>query len=376
MSLVICPECRSKISDKARTCPVCGYVGPDETLAIGAQTCKELERAEYRINPWKASPESVTLAKRDQEAIVGYLIDEGGLAKAAPAIIENLKQLGATDTQYVAKLTPQLKKMLAEGKLRFQYDKNGELMAILRDGKKQVIRKQLRLEEVVSDKAAAESINNLTTVSMLNQVLEEVREVQEAIGDLHVELQNDRLALAESAQDKLAQAQAIQDARLREAAILNAIAGATDAKHRLMRSFSLARAAIIENSGKGSLELVFEWRPEADKRLDAKAADAFDDLVQLMGATQVECAGWAMLGEYESARTALGSLRSFILANELDNPDTLLLINESGENSQKEIVDGFKDVAKRIEGLALQGEIEGATQKPLLANAEEPQDED
>ncbi|MEE1372178.1 MAG: zinc ribbon domain-containing protein [Parolsenella sp.] len=376
MSLVICPECGSKISDRARTCPVCGYTGPDETLAISAQTCGEIERTEYKIEPWRASPESVTLARKDQEAIVGYLIDEGGLAKAAPAIIENLRQLGATDTQYVAKLTPQLRKMLAEGKLKFQYDKNGELMAILRDGEKQVIRKQLRLEEIVSDKAAAESINNLTTVSMLNQVLEEVREVREAIGDLHVELQNDRLALAESAQDKLAQAQAIQDARLREAAILNAISGATDAKHRLMRNFSLARADIIKSSGKGGLELLVEWHPGADKKLDAKAADAFDDLMQLMGATQVECAGWSMLGEYESARTALEALRSFILANELNNPDTLLLINETGEKSQEEIVEGFKDVAKRIEGLTAREGIEGVKYQALPARAEEQQDED
>ena len=37
MSLILCPECCTKISNKATTCPHCGYVSDNPSLPISVQ---------------------------------------------------------------------------------------------------------------------------------------------------------------------------------------------------------------------------------------------------------------------------------------------------------------------------------------------------
>lgn len=350
MGFVECPECGSSISSRATMCPRCGYTSEDSSAPIALPGEYRRNQFNQRIEPWEAQDTSISLPQADQVAFLDFLVERGGVVKAFPALMESIKRIIGQETQYVAKLTPQLRKMLADGTLRFQYDKNGELMAILRDGKTQIFKKQLRLEEVAGDAAAAQAVNNLTMVSMLNQVLDEVREVREAIEGLHIEMQADRIALAEAAWDKLSQAQVIQDPRLRESAILNAISGATDAKHRLMSNFSLLLPKLRRDSEKSVVGLARDLLPGSEQAGRQRADDAMNDLIQIMRAAQIECVGWSMLGSIDASREALRSLRSFIIANELNNSDTLLLINEGAEESREEITFGLAETAKKIEG--------------------------
>lgn len=62
------------------------------------------------------------------------------------------------------------------------------------------------------------------------QILDEIEYVGDAIKQIHIELQNDRIAMAESSRDKLLQARRIQDTKLREIAVLNVVNSATDSK--------------------------------------------------------------------------------------------------------------------------------------------------
>lgn len=351
MSLFICPECGTRISETARFCPHCGYTGEKPSSALAIQGGAEAISVDYRIEPWKADSGLAKLPEEDQRSLVKFLVDRGGLEKVFPAVAENIRHLVGSDTQYVAKLTPHIRKLLNEGKLRFQYDRNGELMAVLRDGKEQVFRKQVRLEEVVGDAGAAQALNNLATMAILNQVLDEVKEVRKAIYDLHVELQNDRIAYADSAWDKLSQAQVIRDSRPRENAIINAISSATDAKHLLMRNFEQEMRKIRADSDKGVLDFIKTSTPNAAKEARLRSADAIDDVARIMRAAQVECVGWSMLGSLDASREALKSLRSFIVANELSDGDTLLLINESAADGRKDIAMGLAATAKKISAL-------------------------
>lgn len=86
------------------------------------------------------------------------------------------------------------------------------------------------------------------------QILDEIEYVGDAIREIHVELQNDRLAMAEGARDKLVQTRLIQDAKLREAAMLDVIHSATDAKRVLMRNFSQNMYHITEHSQKSDFQ--------------------------------------------------------------------------------------------------------------------------
>lgn len=39
MSLIRCPECNAKVSDKVLACPRCGFVAEDHLLPISQQVC-------------------------------------------------------------------------------------------------------------------------------------------------------------------------------------------------------------------------------------------------------------------------------------------------------------------------------------------------
>ena len=75
--------------------------------------------------------------------------------------------------------------------------------------------KQVRLEDMALTPNLTQSLNNLSTHAVMAQILDEIEYVGDAIREIHVELQNDRLAMSEGARDKLMQARLIQDAKLR-----------------------------------------------------------------------------------------------------------------------------------------------------------------
>ena len=267
------------------------------------------------------------------------------------------------DSVYVAKMSPYVKKLIAQGKLAFQFDKNGECMAILKNVKSQKWAKHLRLEEAQIHPQFGQSLNNLTTLAYMTQILDEIENVSEAIKELHIELQNDRLALAEAAWDKMLQAQEIQDSRLREAAIMDAIAAATEAKHLLMRNFSQCRKRIEQNSGKGQIQLVMEIGKSGN--LESNASDAFQDLVSITNAVQVECQGYAALGEYEATKQCLMQFKGFIEDNKLDDNDTLLLINGALKKKQINVVHEFSEIVLQISSIDGIPKLETGTKQPI-----------
>lgn len=206
------------------------------------------------------------------------------------------------------------------------------------------------------------------------QILDEIEYVGDAIREIHIELQNDRLAMAESARDKLKQARMIQDAKLREIALLGIVNSATDAKRILMRNFTQNMLHIVKHSHKSDLQLILS--PKSEKDISTKAIDAFQSLVYITNAVQTECEGYAMLGEYEPCRECLLEFKSFIEENKLDQRDTLLLLNENSAQKRIEIVDEFSDIASRITTFDVStGQIEHQM-RGLLTGSEEGGDAD
>ena len=91
---------------------------------------------------------------------------------------------------------------------------------------------------------------------------------------------------------------------------------------------------------------VVEYGKERD--VPTKAVDAFQDLISITNCVQIECEGYAMLGEYEACRESLLEFRSFVKDNRLDEKDTLLHLNGSLETKQPAVVKEFGDIAKKI----------------------------
>ncbi|MCD8148835.1 MAG: hypothetical protein LUE92_04560 [Clostridiales bacterium] len=183
-----------------------------------------------------------------------------------------------------------------------------------------------------------------------------MEDVGEAIREIHVELQNDRIAMGESARDQLMQARRIQDARLREVFMMEAVRSATDAKRVLMRNFSQNIFQIKGHAQKSDLQMLFDLKGEKD--ISRKAIDAFQDLVYITNAVQIECEGYAMLGEYEPCKECLEEFKLFIEENKLNERDTLLLLNENSSQKRIDIVNEFSDIAAKITTFDSTGKID------------------
>ena len=61
MGLILCPECGTKISDRALTCPHCGYSSENRMLPISIQDQFEMvPRFEYEIEEWDPNRDDLT----------------------------------------------------------------------------------------------------------------------------------------------------------------------------------------------------------------------------------------------------------------------------------------------------------------------------
>ncbi len=346
MGLILCPECGTKISDRATACPHCGFQSVDVTKPICEQDQYEMVPVfEYDIVDGNSSDENLrVISYEDNRRLVNHFGKWENIKIELPAIAEVIESLANKEHVMVAKMDDYVKDLIDKGIYKFTIDKQGEILPTIRDAKGIV--KQVRLEDMALAPNLVQSLNNLSVHAVMTQILDEIKYVEMSIRDLHVEMQNDRLAKIEGSRDQLKQAQKIRDTRLRELALLGAINNATEAKNILMRNFSQNRNYVMKNSGKNYMHLMQNTKEK--KEISVKADDATQSLVYITNAVQTECMGFAMLGEYEPCRECLDEFKKFIVDNKLDDRDTLLTLNENLAQEQKNVVDGFSDIAGRI----------------------------
>lgn len=346
MSLILCPECGSKISDRATRCPNCGFESEDSSRPISEQD--EYERFpffEYTIEEW--DPESETLrvfSYEDNKSFMDYFGNWESIKTKLPAIAEVIISLADKEHVMIAKMDGYVKSLIDKGDYYFTIDKNGEILPTIRDSHGFV--KQVRLEDKAMTPNLTNSLNNLSTHAVMAQILDEIEYVGDAIREINIGLQNDRLAMADSSRDKLKQARLIQDSKLRETALIGVVNSATDAKRVLMRNFAHNLSHIEEHANQSDLQLLLSSKSEKD--ISTKAIDAFQSLIFITNVVQIECEGYAMLGEYGSCRECLIEFKDFIVENKLNQRDTLLRLNENSSQKRIEVVNEFTDIAYRI----------------------------
>jgi len=343
MSLILCPECGAKISDKATSCPHCGFMSDDHSRPISEQDSYEVVPTfVYDIEKWepKEGPLNV-VGVEDNRALIQHFGNWRNIQRELPAIAQVIQSMADRDKVLVAKMDSYVKKLIDKGIYRFTVDKTGEILPTIRDS--DGIVKQVRLKETTFSSDLMNSLNNLAVHAAMAQILDELEYVGNSI---HIELQNDRIALAESTRDELRSAVRIQDTKLRETAILNTVSSATEAKRILMRNFSENLQFISENSDKSTLKLLREGKKGKD--IPLKAEDSFQSLVAIINTVQVECEGYAMLGEYGSSNESLLQFKKFIIENNLDKRDTLLLLNENTPQKNMPVVNDFMRISERI----------------------------
>lgn len=368
MSRILCPECGTKISDKATKCPHCGFQSADPKRPISEQDKYEMVPIfEYDIEEWQPNRGELSIISyEDNRSLIQYFGKWENIKVKLPAIAEVIGAMSGKDHIMVAKMDSYVKDLIDKGIYRLTIDKQGEILPTIRDADGFV--KQMRLKDMALTPNLTQSLNNLSTYAVMAQILDEIEYVGDAIREIHVELQNDRLAMAEGARDKLMQARLIQDAKLREAAMLDVIHSATDAKRVLMRNFSQNMYHITEHSQKSDFQMMLDFKGEKD--VSRKAIDAFQALVYITNSVQTECEGYAMLGEYEPCKECLEEFKSFIVENKLNERDTLLLLNENSSQKRIEVVDQFTDIAARITAFDPKAKIEYSVHNLLTAETE------
>lgn len=361
MSLILCPECGAKISNRAKQCPHCGFESADSTRPISEQDKFEMYPTfEYDIEGWQANSRDLcVISYEDNKSFVSHFGRWKTIQFEFPAIAEVIFSMAQKEHIMAVKMDSYIKDLIAKGIYRFSIDKQGEILPTIRDGKRIV--KQVCLENRSFSPTLTQSFNNLLIHATITQILDEIEFVSETIRGIHIELQNDRLAMAESARDKLKQVIKIQDSKLREKALLNVISSATDAKRALMRNFSQNLLYVQEHYQKKSL-----------KKTDSatKSVDALQALVAITNAVQIECEGYAILGEYESCKVCLEEFKGFIIDNRLNKRDTLVMLNESHPIDKKDIVNQFVDISKRIASFDTSSQIENHIHDLLSVNKE------
>jgi hypothetical protein len=369
MSLVLCPECGAKISNKAVSCPHCGFVSGDLNRPISEQeTYAALPVFHCDVEEWKPGEGQLSvIGIEDNRTLVRHFGNWKTIEREMPAIAQVIRSMADKEQVMVAKMDDYIKDLIEQGVYRFSIDKQGEILPTIRDSGGIV--KQVRLEKKSFSPELNNSLNNLATQAAMTQILNEIEYVGDSIRGIHIELQNDRIALAESAMDKLKLASKMQDAKLREAAILSAVSSATDAKRVLMRNFSENLHFIAENSNKSDIKLFLEVGKGRD--IPQKVEDAFQALIAITNCVQAECEGYAILGEYQSSKESLLQFRSFIKENGLDNRDTLLLLNENTPHKKMPVVDEFTQIAQRITDFDVHSQITGPN---ILMMSEENKD--
>ena len=364
MSMVFCPECGSRISSAAITCPHCGFSAPG-TEIVPISLLPPVARTPVLVIPdASVFDDGGSLVTREaNDSIVRFLRDAETMGRLAPNVAEFIEGMMARgETKYVADFSKAAEELIEKGELVLSVDKKTkELLPQVRSvSTGQIFEKaRIHIEDVPND--LMPSVNAIQAQVMMAQIMGEIESVAANVEGLRLELQADRIARAESAWQQLQQAVSIRDSRLRESKILGIAAKATEARCSLEGNFRTNLQLAASRQGK-----VKDWSQAADR--------ALIDLSVISLMARTEYASYCLLGEEDAAREALGQFRSFVLESRLDDRETLLRINASSRQDRKTIVDGFARVAKNVARMELGDGAATQDKAPLLPGSSDDEE--
>ena len=356
MSMIMCPECGTQISSRARLCVECGYVGDDPSRPISEQITREIvptfKMAVERWDPMaeRSNVELMDVAPENNASIWNIFGNWKQIVTLLPALAEWVQQQAAhgPNKQWVADIPEYYARLIDEGKIVLKEAKDGSGIIPVAYNLDGSFAKQFRLKEVDLSPDMLQSLQHLQTQVAIAAVLEEIKGLKESIQSLQIDLQNDRLAIADSAWDKWAQAHMIPRGRARNDYLRLAMATATDAKCTLMRNFAQRSLALgVAAGGKtGAVEKARKVKLTITGENERLATEAMQDLVSIANMVRIECEGHVELNQYDAAEQSLVQFTDFVHAQQLDNPDTLLSINSylANEAGGEAVIDQFQEL--------------------------------
>lgn len=361
MALVYCPECGTKVSDTAASCPFCGYRSADSNQPMITNTVPP-QQISWGGDALTAEFGDVfPIGERQTHDLNTIFGRAENLARVAPAFFETLKAM-IPETVKVAQIDAGIQKLIDSGVYRFIPDGQGNILPSI-FGSHGVVA-QVRLKDLKLTPDLSHSIIDLQSQVAMAQVISEIHALRKELANVHNELQDDRLAMVDSAWQQLQQANQITDARVREAKLLNILSSATDAKAKLIRAFHTEQRFFDERSQQGRIKQFLDT--SGQNAGIEKSHEIFDTLMAITKTVQVEATGYSLLGEKQAAILSLSQFNQFIGENKLNERDTLLTFNSYSDVDLGDLVEGFESVQQNIAQLSLPF----AEAQPLIAEPE------
>lgn len=134
MSRILCPECGTKISDKATKCPHCGFQSADPKRPISEQDKYEMVPIfGYDIEEWQPNRGELSIISyEDNRSLIQYFGKWENIKVKLPAIAEVIGAMAGKDHIMVAKMDSYVKDLIDKGIYRFTIDKQGEILPTIR----------------------------------------------------------------------------------------------------------------------------------------------------------------------------------------------------------------------------------------------------
>ena len=353
MGYVYCPECGSKISDKARTCPYCGFRNAGKLIPISKMEIEEVNHSIQIANVPLFNNQYLPAYRDANRKLAEFFSNAKKVEKYAPEIYDFIKNKLNPDKQFVAQFSEKAKEMMDSGELVLNIDKKtGDYLPTIRNAESGKIFQQVRLKEIEFPQDLAPMLYNLRQQAMMQNIMDQLSTITESVEQLHVDMMDDRLSKAEAVWVSLQQATLIKDTQLRNQKLLAIQQTATESKINLQNNF------------KRNLERLTAPKAKA-KTVGTAGNEAMIALSAISLLTRIECASYLMLGEEEAGAAVLDHYMGFVRENKLDSATTLILINEFSSYDRYDIVKEFREVTKTIKDFQLQH-----SEKKLLTGKE------
>lgn len=117
MSRILCPECGTKISNKATKCPHCGFQSADPKRPISEQDKYEMVPIfEYDIEEWQPNRGELSIISyEDNRSLIQYFGKWENIKVKLPAIAEVIGAMAGKDHIMVAKMDSYVKDLIDKG---------------------------------------------------------------------------------------------------------------------------------------------------------------------------------------------------------------------------------------------------------------------
>lgn len=378
MAMINCPECGTRISDSASSCPYCGFKLTKNAIAkLENNSLSNVKKQALSICDFD-NAEDIFISRDNAntiESIYKLFRDAKTLSQIAPSLYETIKSL-CPETKLVANITPEIQKLLDSKKFAIVTDKNGEMMAIVKevDGKKKYI-KQIRLVEMNFNPNLMTAIINLQTQIALANIIESLRDMSVILSSIKTDIQDGRIALAESCFQQVKQAELIKDSRLRELKLLEITSKSTEARcllsKTIYRQFSFLRQSYNDDNDsvmKGKMIFVKDAieafrHSNIGERKNTASEDVFTSLSAIVTCVKVETEVFNLLGEQQASAEVINQFRKLIMENGLNNKEVLKMINSFSQKDYTPLINRFLDGTNHFLKLCSDNKIDNLLQE-------------